>query len=1066
MSLGPRDVLLARLSDEQRQVVEQLGRGPIKVVAAAGSGKTTTMATLYSVAVLDGIPPPRILAVTFTERAANELKERIGATLQEFGGPVAVPGQQLQGAWIGTFHHVARRLLAEMPYLAGVPRQLHMLDEVDSAQELESVVTAVRDSLAKSDQVWDLQEFELPPRALLAVAGAAGEAVARLRSTDLSPEACRRRSEDAYRGFLSRGDDESEILWHRIALSVTLAVWEEYEERLRARRSLDFDGLLRQALDCLEKSAPLASWCERNFQLVIVDEHQDTSPIQAALLDKLVGPDQRKLFVVGDARQSIFAFRDAQPGTLDQSPGRSFRLSRNHRSLAPILSAADHVIRADPQFAGDHPMEVVRAAEPATPVWLGVAPTPEDEAEGIASFIAAVHRHGLPGKDGLRAVGYGDFAVLAYTFGRLGQPLEEALRRHGIPFRTATGGLLDRPEVKDVLALLRAVADDDDDEAWVRMLQSAWGRVSDQQISILARAGDSFDQSLAARARAAAAGDLLDAAAAQRVQELSELVVELRGLAAHRPAAEVLQAALRQGRLLPYHQALQLRGEDQGDRSLAAIRHLLRMALSAAPERWLGLSEFLARLDTMSELGGEVEPPPPDDRPLVTISTIHRAKGLEWPVVVLADCRPHHQRSRAAVVWDRQQQAVVVPRLTGRDTAAGARWKGTPDARVPAEEHRRLVYVAMTRAKDLLLVTTTRSGLKNKTKVMDELLEAARAGDLGKGEYAELVRVAASGEPGWVRALPGFPEAVTLPWAAPAAPQPRAAAEGPIPPPLPSGALAAALAAEGSTAGPPPRPSVGRISFSALQMLEACPRQFWFRHVAGIPDPLPQVDDELPSEAGAIELRSQAMAVGSLVHRVLEQVHRGCSEGPPTPAELNRWLAQLDPGLSASELEDASRMLHSYSRLPVAALPTLGVEVPFVWREWAAPELPELVGAIDRVALAADGRPLVVDYKTNRELTTTQFESYSHQLRLYAMAYSRLRGEGPATQAAIVMLRSGETLSVDCSAQAAAATLRWASELAQRTITDAELTGREVPDRPCATCAYAVLCPERLDRRS
>lgn len=174
------------------------------------------------------------------------------------------------------------------------------------------------------------------------------------------------------------------------------------------------------------------------------------------------------------------------------------------------------------------------------------------------------------------------------------------------------------------------------------------------------------------------------------------------------------------------------------------------------------------------------------------------------------------------------------------------------------------------------------------------------------------------------------------------------------------------------------------------------------------------------------------------------------------------WLRRLEPGMSSADIEDARTMLFNYAALPLADQPTLGVEVPFLWRGWAGPGLPDLGGLIDRIALGSEGRPVVVDYKSNRELSQAQFEIYSHQLRLYAMAQAAMQSQPtPGVEAAIVMLRTGTVLPVDCGDQAMAGTMRWASELAQRSVADRDLSGLDHPARPCASCAYAPICPDR-----
>ncbi len=1061
------DALLAWLTEEQRAIVEQLGQGPVKVSAAAGSGKTTTMAALYTRALQAGVLPSRILAVTFTERAASELRERIITTLPRVGlQSESRFERQLPGAWIGTFHHVARRLLAEMAYRAEVPMGLRTLDEVEARLELEAAASVVRDSLAGQEALRDLQEFELPPKTLLELVAGATDAVTRLRSTDLTGEECRRNSEAAYHRFMALGDPDAEVAWHRLALDVTLAIWERYEARLEALRSLDFDGLLRMALDRLRRSSALSSWCHDNFQLVIVDEFQDTSQVQSALLDQLVGEDRRKLFVVGDARQSIFAFRDAKPGIMAGSPGRSFRLFRNHRSLPPILAAADHVIRADLQFAADDPMEVGRQHPVAPPVLLGLAATPEEEAEGIAAFIEAVHLQGIPHGGEHHQVGYGDFAVLAYTFGRLGRPLEDALRRRGIPFQTATGGLLERPEVKDLLALLRAVVDPDDDEAWVRILQSPWVRVSDQQLVELVGARDGRNHSIAERVSGAVGAGGLPPQVEARVAGILSAVADLRVLASHRSAGEVVGAALANSRLLAYHQALQGLVVGQGERSLAAVRDLQRMAVAAqSSSRWLGVGEFLERIETLGNLRGQAEPAPREQRSLVTLSTIHRAKGLEWPVVILADCRPHHQRGRERVVWDREQLAVVMPLLAHQETGAGKRFKGSRDSRVPAEEHRRLIYVAMTRARDLLAVTTTRAGTRTSAKAIEEVVAAVRGGDSGKGEYAELLRVVADGGQGWVGLLPGFPGAIQLPWEV----EVGAAVAPPGPPAAVPGADLSRAALRRLVQEPSPRVAEvacvpQRLSFSALQTFAACPRQFWFRYVVGFPDPQTQADGGVAEAeiASEVDARERSLGIGSLVHRVLERWHQGSF--PPQPADLEVWVDRLGVGMPTGDTDEARSMLRDYVALPVAGLRTQGVEVPFVWRGWGGPGLPPLSGVIDRIAEAEDGSRLVVDYKTNAALSAAQAETYSHQLRLYCMALEAMSGgTAPIGAAAMVMLRDGRLRFVDCGEQARGDTLRWARALAQRLVGAGELSGLRHPTRPCHSCPYLAVCPERLE---
>jgi DNA helicase-2/ATP-dependent DNA helicase PcrA len=1080
VSADLRQLLLEELTDTQREVVEQRGHGPIKVAAAAGSGKTKTMATLYAMAVLDGIHPSRILAVTFTDRAAAELRQRIVSTLAGAGAPVPGPfDAPLEGAWVGTFHHLARRLLSEQAYRAELPNDLTLLDEVDARMLLGEAAEAVRLRLAARQGLGRWIPSDPDARTLLGLADSAVGAVCRLRSTELDPADCRRTSLQAYRNFETlECDPEAELAWHRCALEVTLAVWDEFERRLVTQRSLDFDGLLRQALRALRASRALASWCHSNFRLMIVDEYQDTSAVQSALLDEMTGKQAQKLFVVGDARQSIFAFRDAKPGIMAQAPGRSFALFRNHRSLEPILTAADTIIRADPQFADDQPMEVGRTDVEGTPVLLGMAATPDEEAEGIAKLLDAVKRDGLRRPEGShQEVGFGDMAVLARTFIRLGPPLEEALRRHHIPFQTAVGGLFDRPEVKDALALLRVVADGTDDASWVRVLQSAWVRLPDREMVGLAlrQAGRGSIEERVIEGLSAGPMSLAPALQA-RLDRLFAAVHGLRARALTRPASEILSMALNSSGLLAYQDARSRRLDPDGSRSLAALQDLHRLVLGAERGgRWVGLGELLQRVDVIEAGSGRAEPPSVGLQDMVTLSTIHRAKGLEWPLVVLADCRPFHQQGRPQVLWDRGQGAVLLSRVGGKATQAAERWKSSPDASVSAEEYRRLAYVAMTRARDLLLVTTTRSGVKGGAADLAELTEMLWAGSEAKSEYDQLAQALARRE-SWIAELPGFPLDVRLPWCDSEQARPFVVPAEGLAEVDGDGLEVAGLDRRWEVlASRPASWADGRLdapqqlSFSALQTLDQCPRQFWFQYVARferpqLSDETSDSEDDGGSPDEAPPSRQRALQLGSVLHAVLESAHRGHPGRAPLPDELLASLDQMGASLPPEQRAAGAEMLSRYAGLAVAALPSVAVELQFRWNSWAAPELAPLVGAIDRVARLGDGGVMVVDYKTNRELGAAGLETYAHQLRLYVAAIAAgLLGAPVRAEAALLMLRSGDLLQVDCSQEAVQSTLAWAAERAQVAGAPELLTGLGHPDRPCAQCAFRQLCAERRE---
>lgn len=1055
--MNQRESFLARareaLTDAQLEVVQQLGHGPVKVVAGAGSGKTTTMAWLYAAAVAGDLPVGRILAVTFTERAAAELRHKVRSVLAE--ADIVTPAaaaDTLEGAWIGTFHQLVRRLLGERAYLAGLPRDVELLDPVDAGMVMQEALAAVRQGATAAGSWLELLPPQPDPRTVLRMVEGAGRAVERLRSTELDPAGCELQSLAFYRTAETCGDPPEQIAWHRAALCLTNEIWGEYEGRLAARGALDFDGLLREGLRALRRSPRLLGWCRNQFQLVIVDEYQDTSALQESLILEMTGPEQRSLFMVGDARQSIYAFRDAKPGIMAEAAGREFGLFRNHRSLLPILTAADFLIRSDPQFADDEPMEAARVDGSPLPVLVAEAADPSREAEAIAEALNQLHREGIIYPDRThQALQWREMAVLAHTQGRLGPPLEEALRLRRIPFQTASGGLLERPEVKDLVAFLRLAADDQDDLACLRVLQCQVARIPDRALIALRPGPGERGIQLAARLRDHLAREApgWEGTWRERAGQVLGVVESLRDLAKAAPAAEVLGQALAQTGLLQLQQARVRAGDPSGRRALSSLRELQRVAWAGeSPARWLSLSGLLDRLAVMREEAKTAEPPAQTDEDLVTLSTVHRAKGLEWPVVVLADCRPYHPRGQDSVIWDRQEGAILCTRIAGAQTEAFRRWSASPAAAVARQEHRRLIYVAVTRARDLLLVTTSRPGKD--------------------GEFHELAEVAA-GPQDWALEWPLFGELGPLPWAPVGGPRSERGPADSGPPartvslPRLAQRWAEIERLQDSSKEALARPS--QLSFTAIDVLTRCPRQFWYGYLAHFPEPSPTTEDSTAAPGARLAPLGQAQArdLGIVVHEVLERLHHAF---PDRAATVTEALAALELARDALEPESgaaAEEMLRQYVAGPTAALPTLAVEFSFSWSGWAGPQCPPLVGVIDRIARLPSGELLIIDYKTNVSLDASELAGYSRQLQLYAAAVAAgvmgVPVRPPGT--ALAMLRSGELLTVRSGPEEIRDALTWAAAAARRVELGDYRSVEGFPTRPCAQCPFVAHCPER-----
>jgi ATP-dependent helicase/nuclease subunit A len=452
----------------------------------------------------------------------------------------------------------------------------------------------------------------------------------------------------------------------------------------------------------------------------------------------------------------------------------------------------------------------------------------------------------------------------------------------------------------------------------------------------------------------------------------------------------------------------------------------------------------------MQEDAKTAEPPAQTDEDLVTLSTIHRAKGLEWQVVVLADCRPYHVRAQDSVLWDRERRAVICSRVAGAPTAAFGRWGKSPAASLDREERRRLVYVAMTRARDLLLVTTPRPGKD--------------------GEFVQLAE-AADGADSWTQVWPRFAELEGLPWADPGGQPGLPDRPGnPVPgrtvsmPRLVQRWQEIEGRRQAATASPA---QPAQLSFTALEVLESCPRQFWYQYLAHYPvsGPASSAGPDGAAVRPSVGGREQALTLGVTLHQVLERLHR---ESPDRAFSFQQALAALKRvagGLRLGQREAAESMLRRYVSGPGAALPTVATEFAFSWAGWGSRSCPPLVGVIDRLARLPSGELLIIDYKTNLSLSESELVTYSRQLQLYSAAVaagvmgSPLRA--PAT--ALLMLRTGELITVPSGAEERAAALSWAAAVAQRVAAGQYRAVEDFPDRPCVECSFVERCPERRE---
>jgi DNA helicase-2/ATP-dependent DNA helicase PcrA len=609
-----------KLNDRQREAVDHRG-GPLLVLAGAGTGKTRVITQRVAALIDDGVPPWRILAVTFTNKAATEMRERIHRACS------STP--EISDLWVGTFHSIGARILRRMGSAVGLSPNFTIYDTSDTKALMKQVLAAL-----------DVSERQFSPGAVL-------------HHIDSGKN-------------LGHGPDDLHMLGLPPPVkAIVEKAWREYERRLRQADAADFGDLIVRTVALLEMAQNPEAGADldkvvqlrRRFTHVVVDEYQDTSPIQAKLVEHLSG--RAELCVVGDDDQSIYGWRGADVQQILGFPSRHsgtmvVRLEQNYRSTTHILDCADAVIRRNVDRHGKRlwsdlgPGEKVRVAE-----------LPDERAE--ARLVLETVRSAID--DGLSA---SDIAVFYRTHAQ-SRTLEEALRHAGVPYRIV-GGLrfYDRAEIKDVLAYLRLLVNPNANVDIERVVNRPARRIGAATVEKLRDWADARSVSLwEAMDHAREAG--LAGATAARIEAFRALILSLSEDLQGRPLDEAAEAVIER---TGYREALAADdGEDAQSRLENLQEFLGALAEFAREEPQATLADYLERVALASaddQRGGEA----------VNLMTIHTAKGLEFERVV----------------------------LTGMEERMFPHARALEDP-YEMEEERRLAYVALTRAKRHLLLT-------------------------------------------------------------------------------------------------------------------------------------------------------------------------------------------------------------------------------------------------------------------------------------------------------------------------------------------------------------------------
>jgi DNA helicase-2/ATP-dependent DNA helicase PcrA len=571
---------LESLNPAQREAVEHV-EGPLLVVAGAGSGKTRVL-TMRIARLIDhtGVPPYRIFAVTFTNKAAGEMKERVGRLL----------GQDPSGLWIGTFHSLSARLLRREAEALGFTRRFTIYDEDDRL----SLIKRLMDAAGHSTKLF-------PPRLVQALISAA-----------------KNRMQSADQLAASNPFDR--------ATQVSAEVFRALGPALKAANAMDFDDLMLHPLTLFREFPDRLEYYQRRFAFLLVDEFQDTNVAQYQLVKQLGA--HGNVCAVGDDDQSIYGWRGADVRNMqsfrqDFSNPTLVRLEDNYRSTQVVLDAANSVIAENQGRIGKTLRTRRQGGERIT---LLASADERDEAEWVVRELKTRQSQG--------DWSWAEMAVL-YRTNSQSRALEEAFRRAGVPYRIIGAiSFYDRREVKDLLAYLRLIANPQDDEAFLRAITVPKRGLGESSLAILAEAAVKWGKPLLAAAEAADTIPGLRPGLREALRKFAQMIGELRQRAETWLPAQILEQVIGS---IDYEKVLLAEGPEGQDR-WENVRELVASAAEwsevvAAPdedepgtplERFLAEAALLSANDTVQGFNEGV-----------TLMTLHTAKGLEWSVVVL-----------------------------------------------------------------------------------------------------------------------------------------------------------------------------------------------------------------------------------------------------------------------------------------------------------------------------------------------------------------------------------------------------------------------------------------------
>jgi ATP-dependent DNA helicase Rep len=652
----------------QQEAVNYM-HGPCLVLAGAGSGKTRVITHKIGRLIQSGLAPQRIAAITFTNKAAAEMRERAKGLI----------GKAAKDVVVCTFHALGVRMLRQDGAVLGLKPQFSILDSDDVTSILKDAGGSTDAATARQWQ-WTISGW---------------------KSAGLNAQQA-----------LALAEDDS--------ARITATVMARYEERLTAYQSVDFDDLISLPLKLLRDHSEVRQKWQAQMGHVLVDEYQDTNATQYEVLKLLVGGNPAagaRFTAVGDDDQSIYGWRGATLDNLKRLPVefpalKVITLEQNYRSTSAILRAANNVIGPNPKL---YPKNLWSDLGEGEPVRVVDADNEEHEAERAVARIQSLRAEGTLAQAGAQYKEFRDFAIL-YRANHQAKPFEKALRKLNIPYKVSGGqSFFDRAEIRDLCAWFRLWSNNDDDPAFLRAVTTPKRGIGHQTLGSLGVFASQYKLSLFESLFSSSLGSVLSTKAVGSLHEFGRYVNDLEFRARKTEGAENARAFMADWlKEIDYEKHL-YDGEESEKVAAAKWNNVTEFCdwmaqrcggqlgdtagVSSTREvkTLLEVAQNIALLSTISERE--------KDQNVVTLSTLHAAKGLEWPHVMLVGVT---------------EGMLPFKMGDGADSLGGterAHESANDEIAVRLQEERRLMYVGITRAQRSLAVSWTRRRKKGRELV-------------------------------------------------------------------------------------------------------------------------------------------------------------------------------------------------------------------------------------------------------------------------------------------------------------------------------------------------------------